>query len=136
VSAGQTAPSLRQIGQIAINVHDVKRAVVFYRDVLGLPLLFEVPPKMAFFDCGGVRLMLSLPETPAYDHPGSILYYRVQDIEGTGAALQARGVTFEPGGSPHLVAKMPDHELWMGFFKDSEGNTLALMEEKRGQVLK
>jgi methylmalonyl-CoA/ethylmalonyl-CoA epimerase len=123
--------SLQQIGQIAINAKDIKRAMAFYRDVLGLPLLFEAPPKMAFFNCGGVRLMLSLPENPSYDHPGSILYYKVSDIEGTAAALKARGVVFEDKGEPHLITKMPDHELWMGFFKDSEGNLLALMEEKR-----
>jgi methylmalonyl-CoA/ethylmalonyl-CoA epimerase len=103
--------------------------VAFYLDVLGLPLLFEVPPKMAFFKCGDVRLMLSLPEKPEYDHPGSILYYKVTGIEATATALESRGVVFE--GKPHLVAKMPDHELWMGFLKDSEGNLLALMEEKR-----
>ena len=121
--------ALQQIAQIAINVKDVPRAVAYYRDVLGLQLLFEVPPKMAFFLCGGVRLMLSLPEGAEYDHPGSILYYKVTDIEGTAATLKTRGVVFH--GEPHLIAKMPDHELWMGFFKDSEGNTLALMEEKR-----
>ena len=103
--------------------------MAYYRDVLGLKLLFEVPPKMAFFLCGGVRLMLSLPETAEYDHPGSILYYKVTDIEGTAATLKGRGVIFQ--GEPHLIAQMPDHALWMGFFKDSEGNTLALMEEKR-----
>ena len=123
-----TSP-LQRIAQIAINVKDVPRAVAYYRDVLGLKLLFEVPPKMAFFLCDGVRLMLSLPEGAEYDHPGSILYYKVTDIEGTAATLKTRGVVFH--GEPHLIAKMPDHELWMGFFKDSEGNTLALMEEKR-----
>ena len=121
--------ALQQIAQIAVNVKDVPRAVAYYRDVLGLKLLFEVPPKMAFFACGSVRLMLSLPESAEYDHPGSILYYKVTDIEGTTTTLKARGVVFS--GEPHLIAKMPDHELWMGFFKDSEGNTLALMEEKR-----
>ena len=121
--------ALQQIAQIAVNVKDVPRAVAYYRDVLGLRLLFEVPPKMAFFMCGSVRLMLSLPEGAEYDHPGSILYYKVTDIEGTAATLKTRGVDFQ--GEPHLIAKMPDHELWMGFFKDSEGNTLALMEEKR-----
>ena len=121
--------ALQQIAQIAVNVKDVPRAVAYYRDVLGLKLLFEVPPKMAFFLCGSVRLMLSLPEGAEYDHPGSILYYKVTDIEGTAATLKTRGVVFH--GEPHLIAKMPDHELWMGFFKDSEGNTLALMEEKR-----
>ena len=121
--------ALQQIAQIAVNVKDVPRAVAYYRDVLGLKLLFEVPPKMAFFLCGGVRLMLSLPEGAEYDHPGSILYYKVTDIEGTATTLKTRGVVFQ--GEPHLVARMPDHELWMGFFKDSEGNTLALLEEKR-----
>jgi predicted enzyme related to lactoylglutathione lyase len=121
--------SLQQIAQIAINAKDIKRAVAFYRDVLGLPLLFEVPPKMAFFSCGGVRLMLSLPETAEYDHPGSILYYKVDDIVGTANALKAKGVAFD--SEPHLIARMPDHELWMGFFKDTEANTLAVMEERR-----
>jgi methylmalonyl-CoA/ethylmalonyl-CoA epimerase len=120
---------LKQIGQIAINAQDIERATAFYRDVLGMNLLFQVPPKMSFFDCGGVRLMLSLPEGEAYDHPGSILYYKVDDIGATYESLKARGANFE--GEPHLIAKMPDHELWMVFLKDSEGNTLALMSEVR-----
>jgi predicted enzyme related to lactoylglutathione lyase len=129
VNTSPATMKLQEIAQIAINAKDIARATAFYRDVLGLPLLFEVPPKMAFFNCGSIRLMLSLPENASYDHPGSILYYRVTDIEGTAATLKSRGVTFE--GEPHLIAKMPDHELWMGFFKDTEGNVLALMEEKR-----
>lgn len=120
---------LSAIGQIAMNATDIPRAVAFYRDSLGMRLLFEAPPKMAFFDCAGVRLMLSLPETPAYDHPGSVLYFRVDDIEQAHAQLTERGVTFLD--QPHLIARMPDHELWMTFFRDSEGNTLALMAEKR-----
>lgn len=120
---------LKQIGQIAINAHDIERATTFYRDVLGMNLLFQAPPKMSFFDCGGVRLMLSLPEREAYDHPGSVLYYRVDDIEATYESLKSRGAEFE--GEPHLIAKMPDHELWMVFLKDTEGNTLALMSEVR-----
>lgn len=126
-----TTPSLglATIGQIAMNAHDIPRAVRFYRDALGMQLLFEVPPKMAFFDCAGVRLMLSLPEPAEHDHPGSVLYFRVDDIEQAFATLKDRGVAFE--GQPHLIARMPDHELWMTFFKDSEGNTLALMAEKR-----
>lgn len=121
---------LSQIGQIAINAHDIERATAFYRDVLGLRLLFQVPPKMAFFDCGGVRLMLSLPEKEEYDHPGSILYYKVDDIRAVHETIRGKGA--EVLGEPHLVAKMPDHELWMAFLKDSEGNTLALMSEERG----
>jgi methylmalonyl-CoA/ethylmalonyl-CoA epimerase len=120
---------LKQIGQIAINAHDIERATAFYRDVLGMNLLFQVPPKMSFFDCGGVRLMLSLPEGEAYDHPGSILYYKVDDIRATYESLKARGAAFE--GEPHLIAKMRDHELWMVFLKDTEGNTLGLMSEVR-----
>lgn len=124
-----TSADLRQIGQIALNAHDVDRAVVFYRDVLGLPLLFRAPPGLAFFDCGGVRLMLSPPERAEFDHPGSILYYRVGDIHAAAQRITARGVQLI--SEPHLVAKLPDHDLWMAFLKDSEGNTLALMSEAR-----
>lgn len=126
-----TAPDLAAatIGQIAVNIHDLDRAVAFYRDTLGMRLLFQVPPKMAFFDCGGVRLMLSLPEEAEYDHPGSILYYKMDDIQGTYQTLRDRGVEFLR--EPHLLVRMPDHELWMAFCKDSEGNTLALMSEVR-----
>jgi methylmalonyl-CoA/ethylmalonyl-CoA epimerase len=123
------AATLGPIGQIAMNAHDLPRAVRYYREALRLPLLFEAPPKMAFFDCDGVRLMLSLPETAEYDHPGSILYFRVPDIETAHRDMAARGVQF--AGPPHLVARMPDHELWMAFFTDTEGNTLALMSERR-----
>lgn len=127
-----TAPAptgLGPIGQIAMTAHDIPRAIAFYRDALGIPMLFEAPPKMAFFNCGGVRLMLSLPEGSAHDHPGSVLYFRVADIEAAYANLRDRGVPF--AGEPHLIARLPDHELWMAFFTDTEGNTLALMAEKR-----
>ena len=124
-----SATGLNAIGQIAMNATDIPRAVSFYRDTLGMRLLFEAPPKMAFFDCAGVRLMLSLPEEKEFDHPGSVLYFRVDDIEQAYAQFKERGVQFLD--KPHLIARMPDHELWMTFFKDSEGNTLALMAEKR-----
>ena len=126
-----TTPTLglSAIGQIAMNASDIPRAVAFYRDTLGMRLLFEVPPKMAFFDCAGVRLMLSLPEGAAFDHPGSVLYFRVDDIDAAYAAFKERGVNF--ADAPHLIARMPDHELWMTFFKDTEGNTLALMAERK-----
>jgi methylmalonyl-CoA/ethylmalonyl-CoA epimerase len=84
---------------------------------------------MSFFDCQGVRLMLGIPSAPEYDHPGSVLYFKVPDINASYAVLVGRGVQFK--GLPHLVARMPDHELWMAFFDDSEGNTLALMSEVR-----
>ena len=118
---------LSAIGQIAVIVHDVPRAVAFYRDTLGMRFLFEAPPKMAFFDCGGIRLMLSLPETAEYDHPSSIIYYRVDDIQQAAAVLQARGVTFD--SPPHLIAKLPHADLWMAFLRDPDRNPLALMSE-------
>ena len=119
---------LGAIGQIAINVRDVERATEFYRDTLGLRHLFSIP-QAAFFDCGGIRLMLGTAETAEHDHPASILYYRVDQIDATHRALADRGV--EVIDAPHLIARMPDHELWMCFFRDPEGNTLALMEERR-----
>jgi len=122
--------SQARLGQIAVVVQDLDRAVAFYRDTLGMRFLFQAPPKLAFFDCGGVRLMLDVPEEAEFKHFSSILYYRVDDIQGTWAALRGRGVDFRD--EPHLVARMPDHELWMAFFRDTEGNTLALMSEVRG----
>ena len=120
---------LSTIGQIAVVVHDLPRAVAFYRDMLGMRLLFEAPPKMAFFDCGGIRLMLSLPETPEFDHAASVIYYKVDDIRTAHAALRGRGVSFD--GEPHVVARLPAHDLWMAFCRDPEGNVLALMSEVR-----
>jgi catechol 2,3-dioxygenase-like lactoylglutathione lyase family enzyme len=120
--------TLSSIGQIAVNVHDLDRAVAFYRDVLGLPLLFSAPG-MAFFDCGGVRLMLSPPEKPEYDHPASILYYRVDDIRAAHRTLLEKGARFEQ--EPQVVHRASDHELWMAFLRDSEENPLALMSEVR-----
>ena len=119
---------LGPIGQIAVNAHDLERAVGFYRDTLGMALLFQVP-NMAFFDCGGVRLMLGLPSEPAFDHAASVIYYRVDDIRAAHRTLAGRGVQFST--PPHLVARMPDHELWLAFFNDTEGNVLALMGELR-----
>jgi methylmalonyl-CoA/ethylmalonyl-CoA epimerase len=119
---------LSQIGQIAINVRDLQRAVAFYRDMLGMRFLFEAPGGLAFFDVGGVRLMLGVAEKPEFSHHASILYYKVPDIGAAYETLTSRGVTFID--QPHLIARMPDHELWMTFFRDSEENVLALMEER------
>jgi methylmalonyl-CoA/ethylmalonyl-CoA epimerase len=119
---------LSEIGQIAITVRDLQQATRFYRDTLGIRLLFEVP-NMAFFDCGGVRLMMSQAEKPEFDHPASILYFRVAEIQTAHQTLRARGVRFED--EPHLVARMPDHELWMTFFRDMDNNLFALMSEVR-----
>ncbi len=120
--------ALDRIGQIAIRARDIARAVQFYRDTLGMRFLFEVP-NLAFFDCGGVRLMLGTAESPDFDHPGSVIYYKVGDINASYESLQKRGVDFID--KPHLIAKLPDHDLWMVFLKDTEGNTLALMSEVR-----
>lgn len=129
---------ITRLGQVAVPARDLGRAVRFYRDVLGLPLLFEAPPRLAFVDCGGVRLMLSEPEPgeggdvgggDGASRPGSVLYYAVEDISAAHAALTARGVVFER--PPHLIARRPDHDLWMAFLRDSEGNLLALMSEVR-----
>jgi methylmalonyl-CoA/ethylmalonyl-CoA epimerase len=115
------------IRQIAIRVHDVDRAAAFYGDMLGLSELFRAPG-MAFFECGDLRLMLTLPLSPEFDHPGSILYFGVEGIDAAHAALARRGVTFER--EPHKVAEMPDHDLWMAFFRDSEDNLMALYGEE------
>ena len=114
------------IGQIAINCHDLKRATEFYRDTLGMRLLYEFPG-LAFFDCGGVRLMLAEPEKKEFDHPASTIYYRVGDIQQSARALTDKGVTLEH--EPSIIAKMPDHDLWMFFVRDSEGNLIGLMSE-------
>ena len=119
---------LDQIGQIAMPVRDVEKAIAFYRDVLGMRFLFKAPPGLGFFDCAGVRLMLDGPAA-AQAGRGSVLYYKVPDIQDAFATLTTRGVIFE--GKPHLIAKMPDHELWMAFFRDLDGNLLALMSEVR-----
>src|SRR5215467_9061605 len=118
--------AIQKIRQISVNVHDPDRAVAFYRDILGLQLLFRAG-HLAFFDCDGIRLMLSPPEKPEFDHPSSILYFKVEDIQQAHAELRARNVTTE--GVPKLVAKMPDHDLWLAEFRDSEGNVMCLMAE-------
>lgn len=119
---------ISRLGQVSVNVHNLERAVSFYRDSLGLPLLFTTG-SLGFFNCGGVRLMLSPPEKPEFDHPGSVLYFMVEDIKAAHQQLAAKNVQFE--AEPHLIAKLPDHDLWMAFFRDTEGNLLALMSEVR-----
>jgi methylmalonyl-CoA/ethylmalonyl-CoA epimerase len=126
MSATPARLGILNIGQISINVQDLERATAFYRDVLGLPLLFTVP-NLAFFDCGGVRLMLSRAETPQFDHPSSILYFRVPDLHAAFQRLVELGAKiFAP---PRLIAPMPTHDLWMAAFYDSEGNIHQLMSE-------
>ena len=128
--AATTERRITGVGQIAVRVTDLAKGVRFYRDVLELPLLLEIP-NAAFFDCGGVRLMLATPEEKEVDHPASIVYYRVGDIPEAHRTLVGRGVEFVR--EPHLIAKMPDHDLWMAFLRDPVGNVLALMSEVRGE---
>lgn len=120
--------ALSKIGQIAMNAQDLDRAIGFYRDALGLTFLFRAPPALAFFDCDGIRLLLDVPEDKEFAHPGSILYFTVDDIDQMYEALEKRGVAFRK--APHLIAKLADREVWMAFFDDTEGNTLALMSER------
>jgi len=116
---------LSAIEQIAVNAHDLDRAVEFYRDKLGMKHLFTVPPNLAFFDCDGIRLLLSLPAKPEFDHPSSIVYFNVEDIHAAYATLSERGVHFDE--KPIFVADMGTYDLWLASFRDSENNLLALM---------
>ena len=116
---------LSAIAQVAVNVHDLDRAVEFYRDKLGMKFLFSAPPSLAFFDCAGIRLMLSPPARPEFDHPSSIIYFNVDDIQLAHATLSERGVVFEE--QPAFVANMGAYDLWIASFRDSENNLLAIM---------
>jgi methylmalonyl-CoA/ethylmalonyl-CoA epimerase len=121
---------ITRLTQVAVVVQDLDRAVRFYRDTLGLKLLFQAPPGLAFFDLSGVRLMLDKPSEPLPKGVGtSILYYGVDDIQAAHATLVGRGVPFEE--APHMIANLGDRDLWMGAFRDSEGNLLGLMSEVR-----
>ena len=114
--------------QIAITTKNVAALAAFYRDTVGLKHLFDAGPNLSFFDLGGVRLMISIPSSPELDHPPSILYFRVADLEGIHAALKARGVREEH--PPVMTARMADHDLWTSFFRDLDNNLFALMCEK------
>ena len=119
--------ALREIGQIAIAVRDLDAAADFYERKLSMRRLLEAPG-MVFFDLGSVRLMLALPEAPELDHPASIIYYRVADIDRAARILGDRGVVFEH--KPRLVHPGEAHDLWLASLRDPDGNILALMEEK------
>ena len=119
---------LSRLAQVALHVRDLDRAVAFYRDTLGVPFLFQAPPRMAFFDCGGVRLLLGEPE-PGQAARGGYLYFVADDIQTEHARLAAAGVAFR--SPPTMIAKLPDREVWLAEFDDGEGNALALMSEPR-----
>jgi methylmalonyl-CoA/ethylmalonyl-CoA epimerase len=132
-TAASQSPStfgLSTIGQIAMTVTDVDRAIAFYRDTLGMKLLFQVP-NMGFFDCAGVRLMLSGAEKPGEIY-SSVIYFKVGDIQEACRELAARGVSFER--EAHMIARMPDHDLWMAFLRDPDRNLLGLMSEVKRQA--
>lgn len=116
------------LGQVALTVSDVARSTAFYRDAVGLRFLFAAGPSLAFLDIGNARLMLSAPEGDFTPRSGTVLYLRVADIQSAKAGMQSRGVSFVD--EPHLVAPMPDHDLWMCFFRDPDEHTLALMSER------
>ncbi|MFS0556324.1 VOC family protein [Brevibacillus sp. 179-C9.3 HS] len=120
---------IQKVGQIGIPVKNLEKAIHFYKEQLGLPLLFQTS-NMAFFDCNGLRLMLSLPEKEQFAHASSVVYFQVEDIQSAFEALKNKDVTFID--QPHLVAKMGQTETWMTFFKDTEENTHALVSEVQG----
>jgi catechol 2,3-dioxygenase-like lactoylglutathione lyase family enzyme len=126
VNTAASSLGIKNIAQISIIVHDLARATAFYRDTLGLPLLFTAP-NLAFLDCGGVRVMLGHAETPELDHPSSILYFRVPDLHAAHLRLVDAGVQIV--APPRLIAPMPTYDLWMNAFRDSEGNIMELMSE-------
>jgi methylmalonyl-CoA/ethylmalonyl-CoA epimerase len=118
---------IQSIGQIAIAVSDIKEAISFYRDVLGLNLLFEAPPGLAFFDCDGVRLMLTTKQGAEEDHKTSVIYYKVLDIDVAVEVLKQKGVSFVR--EPQMTARMEDHELWTAFFRDPDSTLIGIMAE-------
>src|SRR3990172_2657474 len=120
---------LSQIGQIAVPVRDLDRAISFYRDTLGMRFLFQAPPALAFFDCSGIRLLLDKPQNQEFQNHSSGIYFNVPDIHSAFETLVSRQVVFE--GKPHLIARLPDREVWMAFFRDPDQNLLALMSEIR-----
>ncbi|MGE8205904.1 VOC family protein [Heyndrickxia sp. NPDC080065] len=118
--------TIQKVGQIGVPVKNLDHAISFYKDKLGLTLLFNTD-NMAFFDCNGLRLLLSLPEKEEFAYSSSVIYFQVEDIKKSYEDLVSKGVTFID--EPHLVAKMGQTETWMAFFHDSEKNTHALMSE-------
>ena len=128
MTTASTGSEIMGLRQVALTVSDVARSVEFYRDAVGLKFLFSAGPNLAFLDISGVRLMLSAPEGEFKPGLSSVLYFKVADIEAAYAEMSARGVAFVD--TPHFIAPMPDHDLWLCAFKDPDGNPMALMCEK------
>ena len=119
--------NIQSIGQINIPVKDLDKATDFYQNTLGLKFVFQVPNMMSFFDCDGVRIMLAVPTSPEFDHPSSVIYYRVPDIHAAFDELTSKEVPFTQ--NPHSVGQMGNVDVWMAFFNDTDGNHLAIMSE-------
>jgi methylmalonyl-CoA/ethylmalonyl-CoA epimerase len=121
--------NLQRIKQIAVPVRNVDEASRFYRDTLGLKHLFDAPPALSFFDCGGVRLMLAGPEAQGKDgaeqHP--VLFYDVSDIKKVHAKIKSSGAASIE--EPHIIARMNGHEVWISSVSDGQGNVVSLMSE-------
>ena len=115
------------VAQVLIPVDDFEKGVSFYRDTLGLPLMFTAPPQMAFFNCGGVRLLVGVTPTDQKPQRGSAIYFQIPDIYAAASALKCLGVRFI--ADPHVVNRTPRSELWLAEFADPDGNQLALMSE-------
>ena len=116
-----------KIGQLLVPIKDFEKGVAFYRDILGLPFLFAAPPQMAFFNCGGVRLLVGVMPAGQKAQRGSAIYFQVKDIHATYSSLEKQGVAFK--AKPHLVNRTPQSDLWLAEFADPDGNQLALMSE-------
>lgn len=122
-------PGVGRIGQIALSVTDMERSIAFWRDTVGLKFLFQAP-NVAFFDVGGVRLMLGSAESPAAKPAGTVLYFEVDDLDATFALLRDLGTHVALNGEPHFIAKLGDRELWMAFLHDPDGHLFGLMSER------
>jgi methylmalonyl-CoA/ethylmalonyl-CoA epimerase len=116
-----------KVAQLLIPVEDFERGIAFYRDVLGIPFLFAAPPQMAFFDCGGVRLLVGVPSPGPKPQRGSAIYFKVADIQAVHTELASKGVVFR--SDPHVAHRAPSYELWLAEFVDPDGNQLVLMSE-------
>jgi len=115
------------VAQLLIPIDDFEKGVAFYRDVLGVPFLFAAPPQMAFFNCGGIRLLVGVMPPGQRAQRGSAIYFRVPDIRAVYSSLKSSGVNFS--AEPHVVNRTPKSELWLAEFTDPDGNQLALMSE-------
>jgi methylmalonyl-CoA/ethylmalonyl-CoA epimerase len=124
-----SSTALGRIGQIALTVHDMDRAIAFWRDTVGLKFLFRAP-NVAFFDVAGVRLMLGSAESPDVKPAGTVLYFEVEDLDLAFESLRERGAAVAKGGEPHFIANLGAKELWMAFLLDPDGNVFALMNER------